>query len=148
MPGPIPNRSSDLSRPRERKGSSEEHRNTSPLKTGDMMPVTIPDPDPQWHDIATLIYEGLISSGQSRWYQNSDWAIAYLVCSELSDYKRSNRRNAQTLNALLSTLGSLLATEGDRRRVRVELNEPKTNEVDASVVAIADYQKLLNVSKD
>jgi hypothetical protein len=51
---------------------------------------------------------------------------------------------AQTL---YSALGNLLVTEGDRRRVRIELQEPEEETTPASVLAIADYRQELGLAE-
>lgn len=140
--GPVPNRESDLARPRSRKGTEEQE-----TKKGQMRKVTVPRPDPDWHPIATKLYNSLKTSGQSDFYQNSDWALAYALCDDLSHYKKSGKRSAQMAQTLYSALGNLLVTEGDRRRVRIELQEPEEETTPASVLAIADYKKELGLAE-
>jgi hypothetical protein len=49
--------------------------------------------------------------------------------------------NGQLVAALNSVMSSLLTTEGDRRRARMELErQPTVAAVPASVTAIADYR--------
>jgi len=48
----------------------------------------IPEPNPEWHYIAATIYASLRESGQSDFYQSSDWALAYSLCDDLSRFKR------------------------------------------------------------
>jgi hypothetical protein len=140
LPGPIPNREADLARPRERQGS-----NIQPVTKGELKPVTVPDPDPSWHPIATRLYESLRSSGQADFYQNSDWAFAMSVCDDLSHYKKSLKRSGQMLQTIYAALERLLVTEGDRRRVRIELREPEDDTEPAAVLAIADYKRDLGL---
>lgn len=142
MPGPIPNRSDDLARPRERKG-----RDIVPVTKGKARPVTIPDPDEAWHPIAAMLWEGLTTSGQADYYQDSDWAIAYALCDDLSHYKMQGRRSAQMAQVIYSTLSNLLVTEGDRRRARLELS-PDEPEQDGPEVAVMDeYRRGLSAVK-
>lgn len=140
--GPIPNRESDLARPRSRKGSDEQE-----TKKGQMRPVRIPRADPDWHPIAKQLYDSLKKSGQADFYQQSDWALAFALCDDLSHYKKSGKRSAQMAQTLYSALGNLLVTEGDRRRVRIELHEPEEETTSASVLAIADYKKELGLAE-
>lgn len=140
MPGPVPNREADLARPRERKGSDVQ-----PVTKGELRPVTVLEPDPEWHPIAARLYESLRSSGQSDFYQNSDWAFAFSVCEDLSVYKRSMKRSGQMLQTIYAALERLLVTEGDRRRVRIELHEPEDDGEPAAVLAIADYKRDLGL---
>lgn len=79
-------------------------------------------PDPDWDPIATQLYKAARKSGQAVYYQQSDIALLYSLCDDLSDYKRSGRRSAQMAAAVYSALTGLLLSEGDRRRVRIELD--------------------------
>jgi hypothetical protein len=142
VPGPVPNREADLARPRERGGS-----NVQPVTKGELRPVTIPEADPAWHPIAVRLYESMRTSGQSDFYQNSDWAFLVSVCDDLSHYKKSMKRSGQMLQTIYSALERLLVTEGDRRRVRIELHEPDDDSTPASVVAIEDYRRELGVAQ-
>lgn len=151
MPGPIPNRSEDLARPRSRKGG-DQHEPTK----GIAYAVTIPDADEDWHPIARMLWDSLALSGQSDYYQQSDWAFAYSLCEDLSQYKNPlvNRetgelyfkRSGQMLQTIYSAMSNLLVTEADRRRVRIELEAPEPEKASAAVLAIADYQHALGVT--
>ena len=144
--GPVPNRSEDLARPRERKGGDN-----TPITKGTLRPVVIPEADPEWHPIAKMLWESLQESGQADFYQQSDWAFAYSLMEDLTRYKEPLvnqktgeqyfKRSGQMLQTIYSAMERLLVTEGDRRRVRIELTEPETNDEDAAVLAIADYQE-------
>lgn len=138
--GPIPNRSDDLARPRERKG-----KEIVPVTKGTMKPVRVPAADKDWHPISKMLYNSLKRSGQSDFYQQSDWAFAFSLCDDLSHYKRQTKRSGQMLQSIYSAMTALLVTEGDRRRVRIELQEPVPEETPAAVLAIADYQKELGL---
>ena len=151
--GPIGNRSDDLARPRSRKGGDQGPA----VKNGVMRPVTIPDTPAEWHDIAVMVWEALIDSGQSDFYQQTDWAFAYSLCDDLTHYKNGGRWNRKTgefepyrspemLKAIQSAMASLLMTEGDRRRVRVELTAPASEQAPASVVALASYRDELGMN--
>lgn len=141
MPGPVPNRSEDLARPRERKGSDQQS-----IKTGEMRDVTIPHADPEWHPIADRMWRAMKSSGQADFFQNSDWAFAYSLMDDLSHYKKSGKRSGQMLQSILSAMERLLITEADRRRARVELSAPEEENESASVTAIADYKQGLGLA--
>jgi hypothetical protein len=141
-PGPVPNREVDLARPRERKG-----KDVVPVTRGEARPATIPEADPLWHPIAARLWEGLLESGQADFYQQSDWAFAYSLCEDLSHYKKSTKRSGQMLQTIYSAMERLLVTEGDRRRVRIELHEPEDDSEPAAVLAIADYKRDLGVAQ-
>lgn len=74
-----------------------------------------------WAETARSTYEAFSVSGQARFYQPSDWALLWLMCDELDQYQSAAKRNGQILAAILSGFSSLLATEGDRRRLQIEL---------------------------
>lgn len=139
MPGPIPARDGALARPRSRNG-----RDRPAVTKGVLRPTSAPAPDKEWHPIAATLYKALSTSGQCDWYQDSDWAFAYSLCDDLSYYKQATRRSGQMLQTIYSAFERLLVTEGDRRRVRIELHEPEEKS-NAAVLAIADYQRDLGV---
>jgi hypothetical protein len=140
--GPVPNRSDDLSRPRERKGSD-----IVPVTKGVARPSTIPDSDPDWHPIAQQLWTALAASGQADFYQQSDWALAFSICEDLSHFKNSTKRSGQMLQTIYSAMERLLVAEGDRRRVRIELHEPEDEDATpAAVVAIESYRRELGVA--
>lgn len=140
MPGPVPNRESDLARPRSRKGSDQV-----PVTKGEARPVKIPNADSDWHPIARRLWDGIKSSGQADFYQNSDWAFAYSLCEDLSYYKKSGKRSGQMLQTIYSAFERLLIAEGDRRRVRIELHEPVEDGPSASDEAIEQYKRDLGL---
>ena len=139
--GPVPNRDSDLSRPRERKG-----KDVVPVTKGELRKVSIPHADPEWHPIARKLWDSLKTSGQADFYQNSDWAYAYSVCDDLSSYKNSKQRSSMMAQVIYSAMSNLLVTEADRRRVRIELHEPDTDEDVASVTAIKGAKAALGLA--
>jgi hypothetical protein len=142
VPGPVPNREADLARPRSRKGGDVQ-----PVTKGEMRPVKVPNADRDWHPIARRLWDALKTSGQADFYQNSDWAFAFSLCEDLSYYKKSGKRSGQMLQTIYSAFERLLVAEGDRRRVRIELQEPVDETDTAAVVAIADYKKDLGLAE-
>lgn len=93
--------------------------------------------DENWHPVALTWYNSLATSGQRIYYQPSDWATAYLLAESLSrDFKPQfvgiNEESGEvmmekiplkgaSLGAYLKGFSALLATEGDRRRMQIEL---------------------------
>jgi hypothetical protein len=76
-----------------------------------------------WHPVAKRFYAALRSSGQARYYQPSDWAVAELLCESISRELRSKEPpKAASVQAWLKGAAVLMATEGDRRRLRMELH--------------------------
>ena len=116
VPGPIPKHSSELSRDRD---ADRAHR--VPLTKGERKPVSFrPEADPNWHQIAIWLYDSLANSGQSDFYQESDWVFAYSVCDDLSKMKFKSNRSAMMVSAIYNVCDRLLITEGDRRRLRID----------------------------
>ncbi|MGW7327490.1 phage terminase small subunit [Streptomyces sp. NPDC054840] len=137
--GPIGKRSE------ERMGHRSKEEKDSIVKAPSGPPVDLPDlpePDALWHPIATDWYLSLRDSGQAAFYQPSDWAMARYAAELMSRGLSEDRPpNGQYVAALNSVMASLLTTEGDRRRVRIELErKPAVKAVPASVTAIADYR--------
>ena len=108
-----------------------------------------------------MLWEAAGSSGMADYYQNSDWALLYSLLDDLNDQKRSAEReykdergqisygrvNGQVLAVIYSTMTTLGFTEGDRRRMRVELTAPDTEDKNADVTAINEYKRMLKVAK-
>lgn len=139
--GPIPKRSEERRRRNKDDGPGlSKAPSTPPTDLPDL-----PEPDGLWHPIATDWYLSLRESGQAAFYQPSDWAMARYAAELMSRGLQSDRPpNGQYVAALNSVMASLLTTEGDRRRARIELErKPPTVQGPASVTAIADYRASL-----
>jgi len=103
----------------------------------------LPEADPLWHPIAADWYLSLRESGQAAFYQPSDWAVARYVAELMSRGLSSERPpNGQYVAALNSAMSSLLTTEGDRRRARMELERKKSGPKLASVRPMDAYRDL------
>ncbi len=147
--GPVGKRENELARPRSRRGSDEQE-----VTSGTMRPVIWPEPDPEWHPIALMLWEGALNSGQADFYQQSDVAYLYNVCEELSTYKLTSswidketgetrtKRSGQMFQSIMSAMQALLLTEGDRRRVRIELQKPVEAKPDLKVVGMEQYRNI------
>lgn len=133
--GPVPKRTEE----RRRRNKPEQ-----PVTTGSgATEVTVPAPNPDWHPIALGWYRSLISSGQSRWYEPSDWWTAvYLAEAMSANLTDGGRMSAQMFASVMSGMTELLTTEGARRRARIELQRA-VPAVDAGVAALDDYRKRL-----
>ena len=136
--GPIPKRSEERRRRNKEDGPELVQAPSGPPAE---LPH-LPEPEPHWHPIATEWYLSLRESGQAAFYQASDWAVARYTAELMHRGLSSDRPpNGQYVAALNSLMSSLLTTEGDRRRARVELErKPTVQAVPASVTAIADYR--------
>lgn len=137
--GPIPKRSEER---RRRNKDDGPELIQAPAGAPEDLPA-LPDPDPNWHDIAVDWYLSLRESGQAAFYEPSDWAVARYAAELMSRVLDCSERgpNGQLVAALNSVMASLLTTEGDRRRARMELErKPVKQQGPASVTAIADYR--------
>lgn len=144
MSGPIPNRSTE----RRRRNKPVEGNETEIVDLTAMIAreVEIPVADQNWHPMAVRLWESLPKSGQCIHYEPSDWEIAYLICENISrelkpifvGFKHVWNSEAEgfedipqmekmpikggDLSAILKAFHVLMLTEGDRRRLRLELN--------------------------
>jgi hypothetical protein len=107
--------------------------------------VEIPAPESTWHPIARDWYLSLGQSGQSQFYEPSDWQYARYIAEAMSrNLKQRQKFSAMLLSAVQSGMTDLLTTEADRRRVRLELERGGTPDTKpAGVTAIADYRDRL-----
>jgi len=80
----------------------------------------VPVESRKWHPVAQGWYKSLRMSGQSQWYEASDWATAW-VAAEVLDRLYRYGFSATLLAEWNDMARGLLCTVGDRRRMRVEL---------------------------
>ena len=145
--GPIPKRTEE----RRRRNKPEVPVESVPI-TG---PVQIPPADPKWHPTARLIYESLPTSGQAKFYEPSDWSTAYLLAESLSrDLKPQSigitdegkvihayvPLKGASLAAYLKGFAALGVTEGDRRRMGIEIDRKPLKSVPAGVTVMDEYR--------
>ncbi|MFJ3289983.1 hypothetical protein ACIPMW_32445 [Streptomyces sp. NPDC086669] len=137
--GPIPKRSEERRRRNKDDGPELVQAPSGPPSE---LPE-LPDPDPNWHEIAVDWYLSLRDSGQAVFYQASDWAMARYAAELMSRGLNSDRPpNGQYVAALNSVMASLLTTEGDRRRARIELERKPAGPKLASVKPLDAYRDL------
>lgn len=105
------------------------------------------EPDENWHPIALEFWDSLKRSGQALYWEPSDWMVAKLMCESISrDLKpqvvgimqpsegmpgevireRIPLKGA-SLGAYLKAFGQLMLTEGERRRLALELERAREN---------------------
>jgi hypothetical protein len=140
--GPVPKRSDQRRRVNEP---------TVPIiKSAGAVRVPVPKADGSWHPVALRWYRSLARSGQAKFYEPSDWAVAQLVAESMSrDLSEQvvgvTERDGvlrdviplkgASLSAYLRAFSVLLVTEGDRRRAMVELQRKEPDPDDARVDA-------------
>lgn len=143
-PGPIPKK--DAERRRRNKtpdsGGGVSSIPATVVNVDDLLvgEVEVPEADEKWHPIARQMYESVIRSGQVIWMEPSDWSALYLMCESISrdlnpqvvgiteegDVVRDViPLKGASLNAYLKGMASLMMLEGDRRRLRIELERQK-----------------------
>lgn len=91
-------------------------------------------------DQASRFWEALRRSGQAQFYEASDWAAAELQVLAIDQFV--NKPSAMLLSAIQSGNAALLVTEGDRRRMRLELERAPDEVADESstVAQMDDYR--------
>jgi hypothetical protein len=117
-----------------------------------------PDADPDWHPVAKRWFESLARSGQAAFYEESDWLTAVVLAESMSrefepqpmmvgkgedahfEMVKLPPKSA-SISAWIKGFTSLLATEGDRRRARIELEAPKVEETDGDVSWLDDARR-------
>lgn len=132
MPGPVPKRSSQR-----RRRNTVEGLTVVPVEAAGVVPI--PEPDESWHPRAREWFESLGASGQVRFFEPSDWAMAKITADLLSDeLQRESGARATMIAELGSFMDNLLTTEGARRRVRIELERAGDAVADNATVSIMD----------
>lgn len=154
--GPVPKRTD------QRRRSNKPDTPVKSASTGaDAKPLAA---SKDWHPIARQWYRSLEKSGQSVFYQASDWATAYLIAESISrDLKpqpigvhpetgkavmATIPMKGASLAAYLKAMTALLVTEGDRRRSRIELERSKASDEEESgdVAWIDDARRRLQAA--
>ncbi len=153
--GPVPKRSNQRRRNNKPKiPVTKAAAKPTPLRTA----LTA---DPGWHPAMRTWFESLAGSGQSAFYEASDWALAWATAETMSRELNpqplvvghgadahvemvSMPPKAAAFAAFLKANTSLMATEGDRRRLRLELERggDKPEEV-SGVTDLDDYRRRL-----
>jgi hypothetical protein len=119
----IPNRTEDLARPRSRNGKARDRGEVSTRSLGN---VTIPEPGEAWGSHALMLWNAALDGGVSEFYASTDWATLWLMCDSVQHWTdQGGRRSPELLRVIMQGLGSLMFTEGDRRKLRVELEKPE-----------------------
>lgn len=143
-PGPAPKKDAERRR-RNKSPESKGSLSSIPAEVVDVDSllvgeVEIPVPDEEWHPIARQIYESIGKSGQVIWMEPSDWSTLYLLCESISRdlnpqvvgvtedgdvVKDTIPLKGASLNAYLKAFAALMMLEGDRRKLRIELERKK-----------------------
>lgn len=122
------------------------HRSKAELAAVDRVhiPGNVEQPPAQehWHDIAKNWYESLAESGQSIYFEPSDWAAAQYAAEALTRNLNSGKFSAQLFGSVWSALQDLMTTEGSRRRMRLELERQigTNGEKSAEAIVLDEYR--------
>lgn len=132
------------------KRSTERVRRNKPdvvIKLGVSKPAIRPPEDKTWHVTAKRLYRSLKDSGQTEFWQQSDWEYARLTMDQIS--KALNVSDDQPIRAgqlaeINKMLAELMFTEPARRRARIELEHATVNtDQDATIHQLPDLGGLL-----
>jgi hypothetical protein len=96
------------------------------------------------HPFAVMFYESLEGSGQAQFYEPSDWRAAQLCAEAIDAYME--RRTGAALGGVLQLFSVLGVTEGDRRRMQIELVRQSEDEQARAEAEIHDIWQ--NVASD
>ena len=133
MPGRVPKRNS------ERLRTNADSQNRTVTRTGK---VRVPAARKDWHEVARRWYLSLRTSGQSDFYEPSDWAMAQLVASGASKLLTQTQFSSTLFAEVLHGMDLLLTTEAARRRARVEVQRT-LSEVQEVPADLAGYRERL-----
>ncbi|WP_424216339.1 hypothetical protein ACN20G_29825 (plasmid) [Streptomyces sp. BI20] len=113
--GPVPKRSDEV---------MGHHRTTEAVtRTPSAAAVPVSQPSAQgedWHPMAERFYAAFGASGQSFYFEPSDWAVLKILTDHMSQLLRSPMLNAELFSAVLGQAEEMMTTEASRRRMRLE----------------------------
>jgi len=163
--GPPPKRSSERRRRNKTDGSGRPYGETieavildDHILQGD---VVVPSPDPTWHNIARMLWDSILASGQSIYYEPSDWAVAYLTCESISRdlnpqvvgiteegsvIKDTIPLKGASFSAYQKAFTALLLNEGDRRKLRLELT--RQSQIDKAAMNAGEVHQAIVASRE
>lgn len=140
--GPVPKRSEDRQRTNEPEVPIEKVEAYGEVEIPDLdLPIDT-------HPMVLDFYQSLIKSAQSRYFEPSDWEYARITCFVLNNILNNPKRpNSELFKAVQSAMSNLLVTEGDRRRLRLEVTrtteqaetDPESEEM-AKVISMYEEQ--------
>ena len=134
MSGPAPKRESQ--RRRRNKDGGQVEKGTLAVN------VEQPEPPEGLHPRAESWYRSLATSGQAEFYADSDWQVALICAHAISLFMETGR--ATLLAEIRALQSQLLATEGERRRARLELERVEPDEEAGDVSWLDDARNRLN----
>jgi hypothetical protein len=109
--------------------------------------IPIPEADANWRPEAQSWFRSLQLSGQSDFYEASDWATAVAAAQAYDIFLRTY--NASIFGSFVRLSERLGATITDRKRSRIELEDPAPQDIDEDAAddAVQGWQARLRVVK-
>lgn len=109
--------------------------------------IPVPEADPEWRLEAQSWFRSLARSGQSDFYEASDWATAVAAAQAYDIFLRTH--NASIFGSFVRLSERLGATITDRKRSRIELEDPEPEDADedAADEAVQGWQARLRIVK-
>lgn len=103
----------------------------------------IPTANERWLPTARSWFNSLKLSGQSEWYEASDWMMAVIAADAFDKFLRTY--NASTLALFVRLSERLCVTAVDRARVGIVLDEPEPHDADEehADAAVLDWTERL-----
>lgn len=133
--GPVPKRTE------ERLGHMTKAQKAGVSKVQVSGVVEVPPLPADAHHAARRWYEALKESGQTVYFEPSDWAAALYVAEAMSRNLSADRFSAQMFSAVWSAMDDLLTTESARRRARVEVIRALEGDNPDAPTPLDEYRK-------
>ena len=134
--GPIPKRSEERTR-RNKTGDDGLE-----IVRGEALPYEWTDPSFDWEKPIQRYYLSFQKSGMAAYLQQTDVEQLWLACELLDRQFKSGRPSAMLVGEAMKMTDGLGATEGERRRIKIELDKPKVDDsadkYDAKITDIRD----------
>jgi hypothetical protein len=106
--------------------------------------VPVPPASRGLHPVAHRWYAALARSGQSDYFEPSDWAAALYVAEAITVNLASVKFSAQLFAVVWAAMQDLLTTEQARRRARIEVERDIADQENRPGVTVIDeYRKAL-----
>lgn len=141
--GPVGNRSDQQGRRKQGKDAGPEDLPVTEVpRLGDALDA--PPLGFVTHDLAMDWYDSLSRSAQALYFEPSDWHLARITAMEMGRMLNQGKPSGQLFAALWAATGDLLSTEGQRRRLRFEIDRAPAQEEDDDA-AIIDLATRLGV---
>jgi hypothetical protein len=133
VPGPLPKRIE------ERRRQNKVPGEVTVAMVGAVRPPPVPR---RIHPQAAAWYRSLARSGQSQFFEPSDWAAAGFVCHLITKALEAEATAAQA-SAAWAAMSELLTSEAARRKAHVFVQRTAAEVAPEKPTAIEEYRKVL-----